>query len=426
VKQNQPCQFLVITFLKVGVRTGGESMKSLSVCSIGMFLLLAAPILMAQGLDGSHIYAHPTIRIADGPQDPSTPIGISPAQLKAAYGFNQIPNQGQGQTIALIDGSGDLNIESDLAAYKAQFHLGPCNFQKVTLGNPQGAVEWSLEEALDVEQACALAPQANIVLVESGSGTVEDLFAAVQVAYTQYNATVISMSWGIQEFFGQTAYDSEFCNAVTGNGQPVTFLVASGDIGHGTPSEYPATSPCVIAAGGTTLVLSTVRPLANPLALNYGVETAWNLSTGGVSRYESQPSFQNPACATWSTTNRCVPDISSDSNPNTGVPVYCTYGFGGWVEAAGTSLASPDWASFFTLVNSLRASQGKGPLSQANQDLYAIYYSSDYLNDFHDITSGSNGNCGSQCTASPGYDLVTGIGTYQANNLYSALVADPN
>jgi hypothetical protein len=92
----------------------------------------------------------------------------------------------------------------------------------------------------------------------------------------------------------------------------------------------------------------------------------------------------------------------------------------------GTSVSSPDWAGFFTVVNSMRAAQGKGTLSQAARDLYAIYYSPNYSANFHDITTGNNGNCGSQCNAGPGYDLVTGIGTYQANILATALVADPN
>ena len=66
-------------------------------------------------------------------------------------------------------------------------------------------------------------------------------------------------------------------------------------------------------------------------------------------------------------------------------------------------------------------------LSQAAQDLYSLYYNAtDYAVDFHDITAGTNGSCGSQCTAATKYDLVTGIGTYQANNLYPAMVADPN
>ena len=89
----------------------------------------------------------------------------------------------------------------------------------------------------------------------------------------------------------------------------------------------------------------------------------------------------------------------------------------------GTSISSPDWAALFTLVNSLRAADGKGPLSQAAYDLYQFYYSGNYSTYFHDISLGNNGNCGSQCNAGPGYDLVTGIGTYQANNLALALVA---
>jgi len=66
-------------------------------------------------------------------------------------------------------------------------------------------------------------------------------------------------------------------------------------------------------------------------------------------------------------------------------------------------------------------------LSQAVQDLYAIYESSSYLTDFHDITQGdNNGNCGAACLPAPGYDLITGIGSYQANVLAPALVAAPN
>jgi hypothetical protein len=202
----------------------------------------------------------------------------------------------------------------------------------------------------------------------------------------------------------------------------VTYIAATGDSGHGT--IYPSTSPCVIAAGGTSLALSTAAPLANPFLLDYGHETAWNGSGGGVSPYESQPSWQNPACATWSTTNRCVPDIASDANPGTGVPVYDTYSFNGWVQVGGTSVATPDWGSLFTLVNSQRVLNGGTTLSQADQDLYTFYYNSgDYAAYFHDITSGTNGNCGSQCTAGVGYDLVTGIGSYQAQNLWAAMVA---
>lgn len=383
-----------------------------SVLSIGMLVLLAATLpLMAQTPDPHNAYAHPAIQIANVPANPGGPTGILPAQFKAAYGFNRIPSQGQGQTIALVDAYDDPNVASDLAFYANYFHLTPCNFQKVIVGNPAQGEGWDLEESLDVEQACALVPQANIILVEANSNSFTDLLNAVAAASAApYNATVVSISWGGGEFSGEQAYDSYFCNIVNGNGQPVTFVAASNE------ATYPATSPCVIAAGGTTLVLTTTAPLGNPLQLDYGTESAYGL--GGISAYEPQPPWQNPACTTFSRNSRCVPDIASDANPSTGVPVYDTYSEGGWIEVGGTSLSTPDWVSFFTIVNSLRAGQGKGTLSQAAPDLYAIYYSSDYLTDFHDITSGSG--------AGPGYDLATGIGSYQVNNLAPALVADPN
>jgi subtilase family serine protease len=394
-------------------------MKKLSVLSIGMLVLLGMSLpLMAQA--PSHI-AYPPVRVMSGPQDPNVPTGILPTQFRQAYGFTRIPNQGQGQTIAIIDAFDDPNIASDLAFYANYFHFGPCNFTKVKLGTIQGQ-GWDLEESLDVEQACAIAPAANIVLIEAVSNNDTDLYAAVQMA-TQppYNATVVSMSWGEGEFNGEQSNDSLFCNILNGNGDPVTFFASSGDGGHGT--IYPAASHCVVAVGGTQLTLSTTAALSNTFALRYGHEQAWSGSGGGLSPFEPQPSYQNPACATWSTSERCIPDIASVAF---NIPVYDTFSEGGWVGVEGTSISSPDWAAFLTLVNSLRAGAGKGPLSQAAFDLYQVYYSADYHTDFHDITTGNNGGCGSQCNAVAGYDLVTGIGTYEADTLYQPLVADTN
>jgi len=397
----------------------------LVISLIGMAALLAASVpLVAQAGPGSHLYAYPPIRLSNLPQNSSMPVGILPVQFKAAYGFNQIPNLGQGQTIAIVDALDDPNIESDLAYYASYFHLAPCNFQKVKVGNPKPDSGWALEISLDVEQACALAPQAKIILVEANAVTLDDLFAAVQVASSApYNATVISMSWDLTgEDPSEVQYDHYLCNIVSGNGHPVTMVNSSGDWGHG--ATYPAASPCVLAVGGTVLGLAQATPLPNPLQLNYGAEIAWEGSSGGVSAYESQMSWQNPACATWSTTNRCIPDVASVAQ---NIPLYDTYGsYSGWYSVMGTSISTPDWAAFLTLVNSIRASQGKDTLSQVNYDLYQVYYSGNYSTDFHDITIGSNGNCGSQCNAGPAYDLVTGIGTFQAHKLVDALVVAPN
>jgi subtilase family serine protease len=113
--------------------------------------VLTAVPLTAQRRDGHQINFYPPIHLSNLPASPDVPVGILPSQFKAAYGFNRIPNQGQGQTIAVVDAFDDPTIESDLEVYKAQFHLGPCNFRKVRVGNP-GHGSWDLETSLDVEQ----------------------------------------------------------------------------------------------------------------------------------------------------------------------------------------------------------------------------------------------------------------------------------
>lgn len=398
-----------------------------SVLLLGILFAVTLP-LMAQAPYAPPGYAHTNVIVMDISHQ-NNPSGILPVTFREAYGFNRIPNLGQGMTIALVDAFKDPNITSDLAFYASYFHKAPCNFQVVIIGNPPEGQGWDLEESLDVQQACALAPQANIILFEANSNSFADLLTAVATASeAPYNASVVSMSWGGSDSPGESEYDTYFCNIVNSAGQPVTNVAATGDGGHGT--IYPSTSPCVVAAGGTTLATLTAAPLANPLALDYGSESAWSGSGGGIScsGCETEPSFQIQACAPYSPNGlRCVPDIASDANPGTGVPVYDTYSYGGWVQVGGTSVATPDWGSFFTLVNSQRVLNGLPTLSMADPDLYNLYYnSSDYAMDFHDITTGENGGCGTDCEAHVGYDLTTGIGSYQAQNLWAAMIALPN
>ena len=388
---------------------------------VGIAVLVAVTIpLMAQVPGGNQLFQS-GVRVAPGAQNPLVPLGIQPLQVKAAYGFNRIPNLGQGQTIAIVDPFDAPNIESDLAFYANYYHMTPCNFHKVKIGNPQPDTDWAVVISLDVEQVCALAPQANIILVEAENNYGSNIFPAVQAAYSApNNATVVSMNWSRQEFPEEVILDSLFCNILSGNGHPVSFVGATGDYGHG--AFYPASSPCVVAVGGTKLVLASATPLPNIMQLNYGNESAWEGSSGGVSVYEPQMSWQNTACSTWSTTNRCTPDVSSIAY---NIPVYDTYGYSGWVAVQGTSISTADWAAFLTLVNSVRAGQGKDTLSQPIYDLYQAYYGN-YAVNFHDITTGNNGTCGAQCNAAAGYDLVTGMGTFQAHQLVNTLVAAPN
>ena len=395
-------------------------MKRIALFSLSMLVLLAVALpLAAQSRDGSHIFAQPPIRITSPQPDSTSPHGLFPSQIKAAYGLNATPNQGQGQIIGIVDAFDDPNAEADLQVYDAQFNLPVCTtdngcFTKIKVGNPPGDTGWGLEISLDIQQAHGLAPAAKVILVEANSNSFDDLLAAVDVARMN-GATQISMSWSGGEDPSELGFDSFF------NHPGVTFMASTGDGGHGV--GYPAASPYVVAVGGTTLVLASPLPLPSPLTPNYGHETAWSGSGGGISTVEPGQAYQNgvfPGCG--STGMRCVPDISSDANPSTGVPVYDTYGEPQWVEVGGTSVSSPDWSAIFAIANSSRAAAGKGPLQTAIADLYTFYNTTQYR-DFHDITSGTNGSCGADCTAVAGYDLVTGIGSPVVNKLVPALVA---
>ena len=105
--------------------------------------------------------------------------------------------------------------------------------------------------------------------------------------------------------------------------------------------------------------------------------------------------------------------------------VLAVNGRSGWFQIGGTSAGAPQWAALIAIVNSMRNAAGKAPLQALNTSLYAAANESSYLNNYHDITSGTNGTCGILCSAATGYDYITGLGSPQANNLVHALVHVP-
>jgi subtilase family serine protease len=379
----------------------------------------------------------------------------TPAQIQAAYGFTQLystttssgkPLTGTGETIAIVDAYNDPNIASDLATFDSSFGLAPLTPSATVGGStPTFTVEnesgqalgstggtgtapstnsgWALEISLDVEWAHAIAPGANILLVEANSSSFSDLFSAVGTAARQAN--VVSMSWGSNEFSGETSYDSTFAQFPN-----VTFVASAGDSGALYGPEYPAVSPYVLSVGGTSLSAST--------AGTYGGERGWGNSYygnyaygsyffggggGGESSYEPLPSYQPGSVHVGSTlytgiTGRMSPDVAYDANPNSGVYIYDSVpynGSSGWWQIGGTSAGAPQWSALVAL-----ADQDSGsPLGEnAQAALYQIYTakgpytSTSYAADFNDVTSGSNGYA-----AGTGYDLVTGLGTPKANTL---------
>jgi subtilase family serine protease len=368
-----------------------------------LLLPIAALPLVAQ----STRTAHPTIVILPQPDALGKPSGIFPAKMLTAYGFDQIANKGQGQVIGIVDAFDDPKIESDLGVFSKQFKLRACTtangcFQKIYAAGtaPKKNSNWASEISLDVEWAHAIAPQARIMLVEAAGQTNAELYQAVDAA-VQNGATVVSMSWATGEYSGEVSDDSHF------NVPHVAFVAASGDSGH--QSLYPAASPYVVAVGGTSLTIDSSGAWQS--------ETAWSGSGGGTSAYEPEPSYQAGA---QNTGLRGIPDVAYDADPKTGVPIYDSVGIAGllgWVKVGGTSMAAPEWAALFAIANSMRAAAGKSALSQVQFNLYPI------AADFHDIAGGSNGSCGAQCTAGPGYDFVTGLGSPMANQVIPALAA---
>src|SRR5579872_1061032 len=162
-----------------------------------------------------------TAQVGPHAQGAATPSGYTPAQIRHAYGFDQIsfngaPGNGAGTTIAIVDAYDDPNIANDLHQFNLAFGLADApSFTKVnqagsTSNLPAANAGWISEIALDVEWAHAIAPGASILLVEANSNSYSDLFTAVSTAGHSAGVVAVSMSWGGGEFSGETVNDSLF------------------------------------------------------------------------------------------------------------------------------------------------------------------------------------------------------------------------
>jgi subtilase family serine protease len=341
-----------------------------------------------------------------------------PSQIRHAYGFDQIANEGAGQTIGIVDAYDDANAEADLGVFSKKFSLPACTtangcFLKTyeTSRKPAANASWAVETSLDIQWAHAIAPQAKIVLVEAATNNLSDLISSVDVA-VKHGASVVSMSWTSGEFATERSLDNHFVAS------GVTFVAASGDSGSGV--NYPAASPDVIAVGGTSLVLDARG--------NYSSETAWSGSGGGQSVYEYEPLVQSQFPIPEDSRGvRGTPDVSYNANPGTGYAVYDSVGINGasgWFQVGGTSAATPQWAALIAIANSMRVANRKAHLTSTNGALYSAAKTRTPVN-FHPVTVGVNGSCGQICDAGVGYDYVTGLGTPQAASLIESFVARP-
>jgi subtilase family serine protease len=356
----------------------------------------------------------------------SGPTGLTPAEIRAAYGVNLIAfddgtstGDGAGETIAIVDAYLDPSIAADLAVFDQEYGLAaPPSFAVVNLGATRTDPGWALETALDVEWAHAIAPNANIVLVEAASSSLNSLLGAVSYAAKQPGVSVVSMSWGTSEFRGETNYNSVFTTPAGHAG--VAFVAASGDTGAADGPEFPSVAPDVVAVGGTTLTLTA--------AGTYAYETGWSGSTGGFSGTDSnfttdetEPSYQVSALESAGLSDgvRTTPDVAFNADPNSGVSVYDSSGYdgeSGWFQLGGTSAAAPAWAGLIAIADQGLAIAGKGPLTSTEvlTDLYSLPST-----DFNEITSGYNGYY-----ATAGYNLVTGLGSPKSALVVAGILAE--
>jgi subtilase family serine protease len=331
---------------------------------------------------------------------------------------------------------------------------------------------WALEVSLDVEVSHAMAPMANILLVTTptaetlGVQGFPDMMNAEQYVVDHHLANVISQSFAsAEDAFGSSQSLMNLRHAFISAAQNgVTVLGSSGDggtanaqkqpVGQGGSTieeptvEWPASDPLVTGVGGTYLctdptnttsrVVDSSDPPAKCKANPGKAEVGWTFSGGGFSHVFSKPDYQDslPAGSTAIGSMRGVPDVGLQASAGTGDLVYITLPpdgnsglmcgsspcSTGWFDIGGTSLSCPQWAAMVALADQLNG----GGLGLINPALYKIGADATrYANDFFDVTVGKNQADPSVpgYPATTGWDPVTGLGTPNAENLISDLVA---
>jgi uncharacterized protein (TIGR03437 family) len=348
---------------------------------------------------------------------------------------------GSGQSIAIVGGS-DLSID-DVRAFRTRYGL-PANDPKFVLFGADPGV-FSGEANLDVEWSGAVAPKATIYYVYATSA-----FTALLNAVNQNIAPVISNSYYACEGNASPLFYRSL--AQQANAQGITILSASGDGGaagcydqftlfatHGALLQFPASLPEVTAVGGTQFnegagqYWSSTNTSTFGSAMSYIPERAWNETTqgGGVAASAGGPSamFVKPV---WqqgpgvpNDNARDVPDVAMAAASHDGY--FITYNNLN-VITAGTSASAPALSGVIAILNQYQVAKGfqkTAGLGNINPQLYRLAQAAPTA--FHDIVDGDNvvpctqgsPNCvtGSYgYKAGPGYDLVTGLGSIDANN----------
>lgn len=340
----------------------------------------------------------------------------TPTQISTAYDYPTAAN-GSGFCIGILELGGGYNA-SDLNTFFQNLGLATPKVTAVSVdggsnspaGDPNSA---DAEVALDIEVAGAIAPASSIAVYfapNTDQGFIDAITTAIHD--TTNKPAVLSISWGGPES-SWTAQAMNSLNSACEDAAAlgVTICVASGDSGasdgaSGLNVDFPASSPAVLACGGTTLALTGEQITS---------ETVWNdgssggATGGGVSQQFALPTWQqqvNVPAGPNGKSGRGVPDVAGDADPNSGYEIFVD---GQSEVVGGTSAVAPLWAALVA-----RFSQQIG---KSVGFLNPLLYTAAAEATFHDITSGNNDGY----SAAKGWDPCTGWGSPDGAKLLAAL-----
>ena len=384
------------------------------------------------------------------------------AQVRRAYGLPALYANGvtgRGATIVIVDSYGSPTIQNDLSAFDRAYRLpAPPKFQiirpagRIPAYDPASSdmVGWAGETTLDVEWAHAVAPGANILLVETPVSETEgvhgfpQIIAAEKYVLNHHLGDVISQSFSAtEETFPSKATVQSLRGAYElAQKDHVTVLTASGDAGAADVgldqttyyafrvTSWPDSDPLVTGVGGTQLHFTAQGAPAAPTVWNDTYNTKANeftdgntgpnplASGGGLSIFFTRPAYQNSVRDVVGG-SRGVPDISMSAACNGAVDTYSSYQGApdGWSPECGTSEATPLFAGIVALADQVAGHS----LGLINPALYQL--AAEHKPGIVDVTKGNNTVSFTQdgheqtvtgFTARPGYDLATGLGTVNA------------